>query len=234
VIPLQYDATTYMNLLRQLERHFGGEDSDLAISATALIHGKKIDLRKKALVTEVAAKLQAHRELLRVYGKDKTEFAKSSQLYKDLIRERMDDDAHRDFQKYRQDNKLDRSPQSIILWLDGLQTLLEDMESCTSKATQGVAKESSQTKTLLLATQVAPGSGGEGAEDSDGEDEGIVMEYLDQDVDDNVVAHILFTAQQTGTPAKAVPPCDWKGNPCKENHFLKDCPVFVKMTEVMQ
>jgi hypothetical protein len=107
---LQYDATTYINLLRQLERYFGGKGSDLAISATALIHGKKIDLRKKASVTEVAAKLQAHRELLRAYGKDKTEFAESSQLYRDMIRERMDDDAHRDFQKYRQDNKLDRSP----------------------------------------------------------------------------------------------------------------------------
>jgi hypothetical protein len=82
------------------------------------------------------------------------------------------------------------------------------MESCTSKATQGVTKESSPTKTLLLATQVAPDGGGEEEKDSSGEDGGIAIEYLDQDVDDDVVVHILFTAQQTGTPAKAVPPCD--------------------------
>jgi hypothetical protein len=188
VLPLQYDAATYMNLINQLERHFGGKDSDLAMSAKALVHPAKIDMKSKASVTELATKLQAHKSLLELYGRVETEFAESSQLYRDLVNARLDDECHRDFQKYRLDNKLDRSPQLILLWLDRMQTMLEDMENCTSKATHSVAKEKFRPyqSTALLTEQSAPYQStawptGQGASD------------VEDDNEDEVIANVLYT-----------------------------------------
>jgi hypothetical protein len=72
VLPLQYDVATYMNLINQLERHFGGKDSDLAMSAKALVHLAKIDMKSKASVTELATNLQVHKSLLVSYGRVET------------------------------------------------------------------------------------------------------------------------------------------------------------------
>jgi hypothetical protein len=62
----------------------------------------------------------------------------------------------------------------------------------------------------------------------DDKDEG----YLGQDAEDKVIANVLYTAPQSGTEARSIPPCDWKGNQCRENHFLKDCSEFVKLEEM--
>jgi hypothetical protein len=82
---LNYDLATYAALIRELERLFGGAETEVALAAAELFKGAKVQITSLDAVRSFRVKLAAYGTVLTTHDKREAEFLPNSQLYREII-----------------------------------------------------------------------------------------------------------------------------------------------------
>jgi hypothetical protein len=138
---LNYDAATYAALIRELERLFGGAETEVALAAAELFKGAKVQITSLDSVSSFRVKLAAYRTVLTTHDKREAEFLPNSQLYREIIQNKFKTTDLVHFHEQMVAKKWEACPEGLLLWLDLRQSALKSADSgmaglCQKSATR--------------------------------------------------------------------------------------------------
>jgi hypothetical protein len=185
-------------------------DQEIATTALDLFKGAKVQLSSLNSVRAFRVKLQAYRATLDTYHKREGEFAPNSQLYREVQYRKFTQPDIMRFHDRRSDKGWPDSAEGILEWLDHHQSIWESSQQ-GSKTPTPFPKDQ-----LNIAFSTVDGhdvrcTGNEGAAHQ------IALEVVD---------HMLNVSRQSGRKFMKKEECDWKGEHCKENHLMRDYPIY--------
>ena len=176
-------------------------------------------------VRSYALQLKALRITLTRYNKTH-EFTTDSELFTTVFESRF---THRDRNAFADEaarNSWSDSLESIILWLEfRLKSL--DRTSGTSTAKSSAPATGHRAAGTYFNAASAAHTGLQAIEEEDGE---YLEVQFEQDVTPEEQIALLMAAPLLKRKY-ILPPCDWKGRKCTENHLMKNCPQFIAMSE---
>jgi hypothetical protein len=234
---LNYDAATYATLIRELERLFGGAETEVALAAAELFKEAKVQITSLDSVRSFRVKLAAYGTVLSTHDKREAEFSPNSQLYRKIIQNKFITTDLLHFHEQMVAKKWEASPEGLLLWLDLPQLALESADSgmaglrgklATRTNTETLYSAFTTTEKLSQATYL------DVLHTTAIEEESHLKVYEDTPVE--MVQQMLNIANQTGrTNLVRVVACKWKGKECKwkgrertTTHLLRDCQIFKK------
>jgi hypothetical protein len=221
---LHYDPTTYTILIAELERLYGGADQEIATTALDLFKCAKVQLLSLESVRAFRVKLQAYRATLDTYHKREAEFAPNSQLYREIQDRKFTQPDLMRFHDRRSDKGWPDSAEGILEWLDHHQSILESLQQA-SKTPTPFPKDQLNIAFTTVEDHDVRCTGNEIAVHQIALDDNYVF-HVQEDTPLEVVDHMLGVSRKSGRQFMKNEECDWKREHCKENHLMRDCPIY--------
>ena len=101
------------------------------------------------------------------------------------------------------------SPDGVLLWLDMLQEILSKKHIMRETSIRLESNRQNNFATTLDLDSVI---------------------HIEQDHTDQDITDLLLTNAKRNRTSR-FPPCDWKEKHCVENHLMKQCPIFIALSE---
>jgi hypothetical protein len=223
---LHYDPPTYVKLISELERLFGGADQEIAYTANELYKGQKVQLTLLESVRAFRVKLSAYGTTLETYGEREAELSPNSQLYREIKDRKFTILDMIKFHEGRSDEDWEDSAEVILSWLNYHQSILEESQAST-KVLPKFPED--LLNTAFLDTDrhsINCMSNKAAAAHQVALDEEYVF-LVEEDTPQRVIHHMLQISQQSERNHVKVTPCDWRdmaacsGDREKLDHMLK-------------
>lgn len=243
---MRYDCMSFRRFLFVLERNYGGEELDLTEGYNSVTTGKFVNLRSLSDLKMYLSVCHSYKTLLISYGRLQLDWTPSGPLFRAMVNNKISPEDINLFTKHCKDHNVQKGPESLIQWLDYLLQILEESATSTHKGTgvsDAAASHTTQqsiTKSSVLTTVNTEEFPDQTSVEQDSLNEqptdsmqGQVdhQEEIPQDETDENVQHIIMFTQQTGYKVRKMPACDFKGNPCQEDHLLKNCSKFMSLSQ---